>query len=586
MQYNIQALHKDPLFLDEGSRDDKLVVYQLLVRLFTNTNTRNKLWGTLEENGVGKFNDIGQKALNAIKELGVTHVWYTGVIEHATMTDYRSYGIDLDDADIVKGRAGSPYAIKDYYDVDPDLAEDVNQRMQEFEALVRRTKQAGLKVIIDYVPNHLARFYRADQKPSGTIDFGADDDPSKAFEPNNNYYYLPNEQLQIPKEQIQYETGLQGPRHNGFYQEKPARATGNDVFHAHPSVNDWFETVKLNYGVDYQNGGQTYFDPIPDTWHKMLAVLKFWAAKEIDGFRCDMAEMVPAEFWHWVIQQLKEDYPALIFIAEIYNPDQYRRYLDFGGFDYLYDKVQLYDTLKKIAQQAGSTDWLTGIWQHLRGVNRRMLRFLENHDEQRIASLDFVQDPWHALPAMMVSATWHQGPVMLYFGQEVGEPGAGISGFSGDDGRTTIFDYWGVPMHQKWLNNGAYDGGQLPDNRQHLRAYYVELMQLCRKYSAIRQGYFYDLQPHMSQRPGYTSQVLTYLRFTEKECLLFVVNFSNHQAFSFQLQLPDSVLQMLGWESEGALHGVFGTKDKMHYSGGIKIEVPVLGSLVFLLRPF
>lgn len=584
MQYDISLLQDDPLFLNEGTQDHKLVVYQLLVRLFTNTNTTNKPWGTIEGNGVGKFNDIQAEALQAIQDLGVTHVWYTGVMEHATMTDYRDFGIDLDDADIVKGRAGSPYAIKDYYDVDPDLAVDVEQRMAEFEALLERTQQAGLKVIIDYVPNHLARFYKSDQKPKGTMDFGEDDDPSKAFLPDNNFYYLPDEKLEIPRGQIERETGLQGPRHNGFYEEDPARATGNDVFHASPSVDDWFETVKLNYGVDYQNDGQTHFEPIPDTWHKMLQVLQFWAAKGIDGFRCDMAEMVPAEFWHWLIPKLKKDYPDLIFIAEIYNPDQYRRYLDFGGFDYLYDKVQLYDTLKKIAQQKGNTNWLTGIWQHLRGINHRMLRFLENHDEQRIASPDFVSDPWHALPAMMVSASWHQGPVMLYFGQEVGEPGAGISGFSSDDGRTTIFDYWGVPMHQKWLNNGQYDGGFLPDNRKHLRAYYLELIQFCRKYEAIKRGAFYDLQSSMSGQTGYSEQVLTYLRFTEKECLLFICNFNKQESFSFKVRLPDSILSMLDWPSKGSLQGLFGTKDRYAYDQGMDVEVPVLASLVFLCK--
>ena len=584
MAYNIEVLRNDPLFLDEGTTDHKLVIYQLLLRLFSNTNTNNKLWGTIEENGVGKFNDINAKALQTIKELGATHIWFTGILEHATMTDYRAYGIDLDDADIVKGRAGSPYAIKDYYDVDPDLAVDVDHRIQEFESMLMRTKQAGLKTIIDYIPNHLARFYKSDQKPEGIVDFGDDDDPSQAFSPNNNFYYLPNETLEVPREQIQYETGLQGPRHNGFYQERPAKATGNDVFHAHPSVNDWFETVKLNYGVDYQNGHQTHFDPIPDTWHKMLDVLLFWAKKGVDGFRCDMAEMVPPEFWNWVIPQVKKDHPVIIFIAEIYNPDQYRRYLEFGGFDYLYDKVQLYDTLKKIAQQKGSTNWLTGIWQHLRGVNYQMLRFLENHDEQRIASPDFVSDPWHALPAMMVSATWHQGPVMLYFGQEVGEPGAGISGFSGDDGRTTIFDYWGVPMHQKWLNDGQYDGGQLPENRKHLRAYYVELMQFCRKYEAIRNGYFYDLQPFMAGNNGYSEQILSYLRFTEQECLLFICNFSNHQSFSFKMVLPDVILKMLNWTSPGSFEGVFGTKETYQYEYGVDLEIPVLGSLVFKIN--
>jgi glycosidase len=576
----MHELQNDPLFLNEGKEDHKLVIYQLLPRLFTNTNTTNKPWGTIEENGVGKFNDIRTKALLAIQELGATHIWYTGVLEHATMTDYRNYGITLDDADIVKGRAGSPYAVKDYFDVDPDLAIEVPLRMQEFEALVQRTQQVGLKVIIDFVPNHLARFYQSDQKPKGVKDFGVNDDPSKAFAPNNNFYYLPGKDLKLPKEQIQYEIDLQEPHHNGFYQEYPARATGNDVFHEQPSVQDWFETVKLNYGVDYQNGGQTYFDPIPDTWHKMLEVLQFWAAKDVDGFRCDMAEMVPAEFWHWVIPQVKADFPELLFIAEIYNPELYRHYLDFGRFDYLYDKVQLYDTLKKITRQEGSTDWLRGIWQHLRGINHRMLRFLENHDEQRIASPDFVDDPWHALPAMMVSATWHQGPVMLYFGQEVGEPASEASGFSSADGRTTIFDYWGVPAHQKWLNNGNYDGALLAENRQHLRSYYVELMQFCRKYEAIRSGHFYDLQPLLQKQAAYSTQLLSYLRFRGKECLIFICNFSSEQEYQFRLTIPIQILSALGYTEEIQLQGIFGTDNKFLYDHGLDVAIPKLGSFV------
>src|SRR3546814_9364489 len=81
----------------------KLIIYQMMARLFGNRTASNKPYGTLEENGVGKFNDINDAALHAIKELGATHIWYTGVIEHATLTDYTSYGIPLDDADVVTG---------------------------------------------------------------------------------------------------------------------------------------------------------------------------------------------------------------------------------------------------------------------------------------------------------------------------------------------------------------------------------------------------------------------------------------------------------------------------------------------------
>ena len=100
---------------------DKMVIYQVFPRWFGNLNTSLINNGTKAENGVGKFSDFTPLALRKIKELGITHVWYTGVIEHATKTDYSTYGIRKDHAAVVKGNAGSPYAIKDYYDIDPAL---------------------------------------------------------------------------------------------------------------------------------------------------------------------------------------------------------------------------------------------------------------------------------------------------------------------------------------------------------------------------------------------------------------------------------------------------------------------------------
>ena len=295
--------------------NSKIIIYQVFTRLFGNTNNRCKANGTLQENGCGKFSDFTSKALHEIRSLGCTHIWYTGIIEHATQTDYTRYGIRKDNPHIVKGKAGSPYAIKDYYDVDPDLAENPQNRMKEFEALVTRTHEAGLKVIIDFVPNHVARQYHSDQKPSGTKDLGEDDNTEIHFSPENNFYYIPRQAFcgQFPLGE-----GVEK------YHEYPAKATGNDCFGAYPGINDWYETVKLNYGIDYLNNRQTYFDPIPDTWIKMRDILLFWASKQIDGFRCDMAEMVPVAFWGWVIPQIKEKYPHIDFIAEVYNPYEYR----------------------------------------------------------------------------------------------------------------------------------------------------------------------------------------------------------------------------------------------------------------------
>ncbi len=512
------------------SKVTKPVIYQMMTRLFANTNTNNVVWGTLEENGVSKFDDINETALDEIKKMGFTHVWYTGILEHAVLTDYTAHGIPLDDADVVKGRAGSPYAIKDYYDVNPDLANDVPNRKKEFLNLVERTHNKGMKVLIDFIPNHVARYYSSDAKPEGVVDLGADDDNSLAFDVNNNFYYLPGTSFQVP-EGYNSLGDNEFPTKDGKFDESPAKATGNDVFRENPSVYDWFETIKLNYGVDYQDNRTKYFNPIPDTWKKMTNILLYWASQDVDGFRCDMAEMVPVEFWNYAIGKVKDAYPDVIFVAEIYNPAEYRNYIQIGGFDYLYDKVELYDTLKHIIQYKASTDDITAIWQRQEGIAGNMLTFLENHDEQRIACPEFAGDPWKAIPAMVLSATMNVGPVMVYYGQEVGEPGKGPEGFGGDDGRTTIFDYWGVPEHQKWVNGGAFDGGALSDDQKRLRGFYSELLNLCNQSSAIKEGGFFDLHYYNRNNDftGYSNRIYSYLRHSEDEVLLFVLNFGQEE---------------------------------------------------------
>jgi glycosidase len=441
-----QPKDKFPPETSMEKKSGKIVIYQMMTRLFGNKVTTNKTYGTAQENGLGKFNDVNDAALKGIKELGVTHVWYTGVIEHALLTDYTAFGIPLDDADVVKGRAGSPYSIKDYYDVNPDLAVHVRARMQEFEALVERTHGAGLKVIIDFVPNHVARAYKSDAKPAGVKDLGESDDTTASFKPSNNFYYLPGQKFIVPSEYKSLGRDSFRTKDQQFV-EVPAKVTGNDQFTNAPGMNEWFEAVKLNYGVDIQNNRQQHFEPIPDTWIKMKDILIFWAGKKVDGFRCDMAEMVPVQFWNWAIPQVKEVNPEIVFIAEIYNPKEYANYTQIGKFDMLYDKVQLYDTLRHITQGHGSTANLPPIQDALRNLDGRMMHFIENHDEQRSSSRFFAGSPWKAWPSMVVSATIDRGPVMIYFGQEVGEPGLGIEGFEGDDGRTTHFDYWGVPEH-------------------------------------------------------------------------------------------------------------------------------------------
>ena len=496
--------------------NDKLIIYQLLPRLFTNTNSNCVPNGTIEQNGCGKLNDITETVLNSIATLGITHIWYTGVIEHATKTDYSSFGIRPDNPHIVKGNAGSPYAIKDYYDIDPDLAEKVPERMKEFEALVKRTHDCGMKVIIDFVPNHVARQYHSDAAPAGVKDFSADDNMNVFFSPNNNFYYIPRQKFSPS-----FDLG------NGedAYMEFPAKASGNDCFNAFPNQYDWYETVKLNYGIDYGDGS-THFDPIPDTWKKMLNILRFWAAKGIDGFRCDMAHMVPVEFWTWAISAVKEKYPSIIFIAELYDVGIYRDYIYRAGFDYLYDKVGLYDTLRAIVCGQESATAITYRWQELDSIKEHMLNFLENHDEQRIASDYFAGNPWKAIPALVVSACMGSNPLMVYFGQELGERGMDAEGFSGQDGRTTIFDYWSVDTVRRWRNGGKFDGQMQTEDEKRLQALYRRILTLCNTEASIRRGSFFDLM--YANRGGWRfneHRQYVFLRKWGKEVLLGVVNF-------------------------------------------------------------
>lgn len=533
----------------DTKNEDKVIIYQMMTRLFGNTNSSNITYGTKEQNGVGKFNDINEKALQSIRELGITHVWYTGVIEHAVMGDYSEYGIAIDDADVVKGRAGSPYAIKDYYDVNPDLAVDVPNRLKEFQALIKRTHDQGMKVIIDFVPNHVARRYVSDAKPEGEVDFGGNDDISVAFSPQNNFYYIPGQAFKVPAD---YEPipGFDFITKNGSFDENPAKATGNDRFVHDPNVGDWFETVKLNYGVDYQNSRQTHFTPRPDTWDKTKRILAYWTEMGVDGFRCDMAEMVPVEFWGWVVPEIQKINPNIKFIAEIYNPNEYENYIHKGKFDYLYDKVELYDTLRHIVEGHGSTDNISSIIRNFeqKGIDTHMLRFLENHDEQRLASRFFAGDPWNGWPAVVLSATISNGPMMVYFAQEVGEPGLGHEGFQGDDGRTTIFDYWGVPEHQKWMNEGNFDGGKLSEDQKALRASYSKLLNLCNDNEALKSGEIFDLHAYnLAEEDGYNNKLaFTFMKSSGENHLLIACNFDSNNAADLDIKVPHH-LKDLSW---------------------------------------
>ena len=524
----------------------KIIIYQLLPRLFGNSTERCVAGGTIEQNGCGKFNDITPKALRAIRSLGATHVWYTGVIEHTTRTSYEAYGIPADHPATVKGEAGSPYAIKDYYDNDPDLAVNVGKRREEFKALVDRTHKAGLKVIMDFIPNHVARHYHSDNMPEGTYSFGEHDESNLFFAGHNNFYYLGNQSYgcNIDAKECADEE----------YSETPLRATGNDCFGS-PSRNDWYDTVKLNYGIDYRTGNRQ-FSPVPNTWVKMLKILRYWASQGIDGFRCDMVEMTPVEFWNWAVTKIKEEFPGIVFIGEIYQPHIYRSFIKDGGFDYLYDKVGLYDTLKGVMSGQASANNISCTLQSTADIRSHMLTFLENHDEQRIASDFFAANAERALAALIVSATIDTQPFMLYAGQELGERGMDKEGYSGVDGRTTIFDYWSVDTLRRWKGDGSYSGEMLTEQEKSLQSYYSHLLNLCNREKALSEGQYYGLQyanPHCDKYDS--NHIFSYLRGTENELLLVVANFSGCDK-DCEVTIPEEAFAFFGAAYDNETHKV------------------------------
>lgn len=488
---------------------EKIIIYQLFPRIFGNTNSNCVPNSSIIENGCGKFSDISTDILHNLKEFGVTHIWYTGVLEHATKSDYSKFGIYRNSFDYVKGEAGSPYSIKDYYDVDPDLANVIEDRLFEFDELIKRTHDEGLKVIIDFVPNHIAREYYSDSKPEGIIDF------------DSNNYYLLNDELVLPVS-------------NQTYKEIPAKATGNDCFSETPGINDWYDTVKLNY----ENHS---------TWTKMIQIIDYWAGKGVDGFRCDMAEMVPIEFWNWVIPEIKSIHKDLIFIAEVYTISKYELFLSKGNFDFLYDKSGMYDTLRGIITNDLPASALSGVWQSVDKYQHRLLNFLENHDEVRIASDFFAGDPFKALPGLGVSLLLNTSPFMLYFGQELGERGMYSEGYSGLDGRTSIFDYWSIDSVRTWV---------LKREDPPIRTVYKSLLKIATSIDAFTKGGMYDLN-YANKDSEYFNNNLnyTFIRYYKSEIYLVVISFSENSC-KLKINIPEHFFEHIDLNNKTISNGI------------------------------
>ena len=596
--------------MNSSNQSNKKVVYQVFTRLFGNTNTTNKPWGTIQENGVGKFSDFTEKALKEIKDLGITHIWYTGVPHHALVTDYSEYGISNDDPDVVKGRAGSPYAVKDYYNVNPDLADDPTNRLEEFRSLIERTHNAGLKLLIDIVPNHVARKYEGGSTPEGHEPFGANDDSTIEYHKDNNYYYISKESFKVPVWLNGY-LPLGGEKHpmaDGKFDENPAKWTGNGSRLAQPDINDWYETVKINYGVrpDGSNDFETLPDEfaqkdykahyafwsdkdLPDSWIKFKDIAMYWLDMGVDGFRFDMAEMVPVEFWSYMNSNIKMKNPDAFLLAEVYNPNLYRTYIFKGKMDYLYDKVEFYDSLKHIMQGHGWTDHMPVVQKGMQDIEHQMLHFLENHDEQRIASPDFAGSAEKGKPALVVSATISTSPTMIYFGQEVGEPAKEHAGF-GSPTRTSIFDYVGVPNHQRWVNNKKFDGGQLLPDEKELRDFYKRLLNFTIGSEALM-GEYADIHYYNREHTeNYNHRVLSYVRWSRNEKLIVISNFDANESYSFEIKIPPEIINQ--WQlQEGSIKvkdALYGKTEKelkiIDGIGKLDLEIAPLESFIFKLE--
>ncbi len=524
----------------------KPIIYQMLPRLWGNDNTNLQKNGTLAVNGTGKFSDIDKDTLEYLKWLGCSHVWYTGVIRHSTQAS--DEGCTPSHPQFVKGNAGSPYAICDYYDVNAYLADNPEDRMGEFESLIRRSHDAGLKVIIDFVPNHVSRDYGKVNPSEGHPVLGADDDKTVHWKTENDFFYYPGQKLTLP---------TAAPEGREPYFEFPAMATGNNCYSPAPGINDWYETIKINYG-----------DSHTSTWDKMLDIIAFWAAKGVDGFRCDMVELVPPEFFKWLISTIKTKYPSIIFIAEVYKKQLYGEYIRNIGFDYLYDKSGLYDALRSVVDKTvndngmpvelwQSTNGITRNWQFLSDLQPYMLNFLENHDEQRFASDFFGKEASDTFAPLYVSLYLNTAPFMIYFGEEVGERGMDEEGFSGCDGRTTIFDWWSIGSIRrlrKLISSGAYRSSSLAElvkgglQKEEAETFirFSKAIRFAAEDEAIGKGTTYDLCYCNLSSDGFDkNRHYIFLRDYEEHTLLVAANFSRNGS-AMKIVIPEHAFDWMG----------------------------------------
>ncbi|MBQ7623567.1 MAG: hypothetical protein IJS66_07515 [Bacteroidales bacterium] len=432
---------------------NKSFIYQILPRIWRD----------------GKLNSIDDAFLSYLRSFGLDYVWFTGIPRHATGEPF------------VKGNPGSPYAVCDWYDVNPYLASDPEKRMEEFDALVRRTHEAGLKCIIDCIPNHVACNYEGRLK-------------------------------------------------------------------VHPWCDgDWTDTRKLDWSD-------------PATASELIRILRFWADRGVDGFRCDMVELVPAEMLAGVIAAVKRTHPGLIFIAEAYERGNYRHLAMETGFDLLYDKSGEYDILRGILDGRRSARELSWNWQFLGDLQPRMLNFLENHDEQRLCSDAFAGSPDRTWAALAFAMLFNPASFLLYAGQEAGERASESS-----DGRTSIFNFC-KPESLEWLSFFVQEAGAVssgsgrrrkaasgksPDGAASPEAEVIEryrkLIALARE-PLFSEGGWWDLCYCNGPADGFDSdRHFVFARFRSGEVKLVFCNFSPAAA-SACIRIPSELAEAAGRE--------------------------------------
>ncbi len=471
------------------------VIYQLFVRHFSNFCRGGLLSGSKEQNGCGTFEGINDAALEQIAAGGFTHIWLTGVLRHATQTDYSAQGLPASDALICKGIAGSPYAVRDYYDLDPDLATDVDSRWEEWAALIARIRHWGMVPMIDLIANHVARDYDSAHFPEKQL--GRHDNVHSFFAYDNAFYYMQQGEPPLILPQGVYEP-----------EKEVGRVTGNNAAIWHPSAFDWYETVKLNYGIDY-HGGTAAADSLPGimanevhvpaTWRAMDDIVAFWQEQGVGGFRCDMAHMVPMPFWRWLIARARLRDEQCLLVAEGYNDhmklsagDVHDALLD-AGFHGVYD-AHSYEQLRQLYEGGR---WANDLDACHQSNSRRFsggVRYLENHDEVRLAA----PDHWGGVGESILEASMvaqyasSAGPVLFYNGQALGERAEGPTGYGGDNGRTSIFDYTCLPQLQAWASEGRFDGAALTKKQRENMLVTSRLLCLLQD-PALSGGEFYGL---------------------------------------------------------------------------------------------